>query len=128
VAFVGTAYPAPPPGEWFHNPPRSAWVADPLVLDASFQMMILWSFAQHGAGSLPCFAGRYRQYRRSFPAGPTRVVIRVTRDNGSFARADIDYLDADGVVVAQVQDYECVIDPGLNQAFRRNQLGPMVRQ
>ena len=52
----------------------------------------------------------------------------MTRDNGSFARADIDYLDADGGVVAQMQDYECVIDPGLNQAFRRNQLGPMVRQ
>jgi NAD(P)-dependent dehydrogenase (short-subunit alcohol dehydrogenase family)/acyl carrier protein len=128
VAFVGTAYPAPPPAEWFLNPLRSSWVADPLVLDASFQMMILWSYAQHGSGSLPCFAGRYRQYRRNFPAGPTRVVIRVTRDNGTFARADIDYLDADGIVVAQLQDYECVIDPGLNQAFRRNQLGPMVRQ
>ena len=98
------------------------------MLDASFQMMILWSFAQHGSGSLPCFAGRYRQYRRSFPTGPTKVVVRVTRDNGSFARADIDYLDADGVVVAQMQDYECVIDAGLNQAFRRNQLGPMVKQ
>ena len=36
--------------------------------------------------------------------------------------------DADGIVVAQVQDYECVIDAGLNQAFRRNQLGPLVRQ
>jgi NAD(P)-dependent dehydrogenase (short-subunit alcohol dehydrogenase family) len=128
VAFMGTAYPAPAPAEWFADPLRSAWVADPLVLDASFQMMILWSFAQHGAGSLPCFAGRYRQYRRAFPAGPTKVVIRVTRDNGSFARADIDYLDADGVVVAQLQDYECVIDAGLNQAFRRNQLGPMVKQ
>ena len=70
AAFIGTAYPAPPPAEWFDSPLRSAWVADPLVLDASFQMMILWSFAQHGAGSLPCFAGRYRQYRRAFPAGP----------------------------------------------------------
>jgi acyl transferase domain-containing protein/acyl carrier protein len=128
TAFIGTAYPSPPPGEWFKNPLRSAWVADPLVLDTSFQMMILWSFAQHGAGSLPCFLGRYRQYRRAFPAGPTKVVIRVTRDNGSFARADIDFLDPEGLVVAQVQDYECVIDPGLNQAFRRNQLGPLVRQ
>jgi hypothetical protein len=127
TAFLGTAYPAPMPAEWFHSPLRSAWVADPLVLDASFQMMILWSFAQHGAGSLPCFVGRYRQYRRAFPAGPTRVVIRVTRDNGSFARADIDYLDADGQVIAQAQDYECVIDRQLDQAFRRNQLAPKVR-
>jgi acyl transferase domain-containing protein/NAD(P)-dependent dehydrogenase (short-subunit alcohol dehydrogenase family)/acyl carrier protein len=128
AALVGTAYPAPPPAEWFRSPLRPAWVADPLVLDASFQMMILWSFAQHGAGSLPCFAGRYRQYRRAFPAGPVRVAVRVTRDNGTFARADVDYLDAaDGTVVAQMQDYECVIDPQLNQAFRRNQLTPRVK-
>ena len=90
-------------------------------------MMILWSFAQHGAGSLPCFAGRYRQYRRAFPAGPSRVAVRITRDNGTFARADVDYLDADGTVIAQLQDYECVMDPGLNQAFRRNQLAVAVK-
>ena len=104
-------------------PARSGWVADPLVLDASFQMMILWSQAQHGAGSIPSFAGRYRQFRRAFPQAPVRVVIRVTRDNGTFARADIDYLDPDGQVIAQMQDYECVMEKTLNQAFRRNQLG-----
>jgi NAD(P)-dependent dehydrogenase (short-subunit alcohol dehydrogenase family) len=123
VAFVGSVFPAPTPAEWFREPLRTAWVTDPLVLDASFQMMILWSYTQHGSGSLPCFAGRFRQYRRMFPNAPIRVVIRITRDNGSFARADIDYLDAaDGTVIAQIQDYECVIDPQLNQAFRRNQL------
>jgi NAD(P)-dependent dehydrogenase (short-subunit alcohol dehydrogenase family) len=122
TGLLGSAYPAPTPAEWFADPLRSNWVADPLVLDASFQMMILWSFAQHGAGSLPCFAGRYRQFRRAFPAGPCRVHVRITRDNGTFARADVDYLDADGILIAQLQDYECVMDPGLNQAFRRNQL------
>jgi Polyketide synthase dehydratase len=127
TGFLGSAYPAPTPAEWFADPLRSHWVADPLVLDASFQMMILWSFAQHGAGSLPCFAGRYRQYRRAFPTGPSRVHVRITRDNGTFARADVDYLDADGILIAQLQDYECVMDPGLNQAFRRNQLAVAVK-
>jgi hypothetical protein len=46
------------------------------------------------------------------------VAIRVTKDNGQFARADVDYLDADGQVIARVQDYECVIDRRLDQAFR----------
>jgi hypothetical protein len=127
-AFVGTSYPAPPPAEWFQAPLRTTWVADPMVVDVAFQFMILWSFAQHGSGSLPCFAGRYRQYRRAFPIGPTRIAIRVTRDNGSFARADIDFLDADGSLVARMQDYECVIDRQLDQAFRRNQLSPKVKQ
>ena len=122
TAFVGSAYPAPPPSNWFQAPLRNSWCADPLVLDSAFQMMILWSFAQHGAGSLPCFAGRYRQYRRAYPTGPVRIVIRVTRDNGMFARADMDFLDAEGLLVAQIQDYECVIDRSLDQAFRRNHL------
>ena len=126
-AFIANVHPAPAPGEWLLEPLRNSWVTDPLVLDASFQMMILWSYHQHGAGSLPGFAGRYRQYRRTFANGPVRVQVRITRDNGSFARADIDYIDlADGTVIAQIQDYECVIDPQLNQAFRRNQLAPRV--
>lgn len=128
AAVVGTAYPAPTPAEWMSAPPRGQWLTDPLVIDAAFQMMILWSFAQHGAGNLPSFAGRYRQFRRAFPAGPCKVVARVTRDNGTYARADIDILDAaDGSLVARFQDFECVIDPALNQSFRRNQLAPRVK-
>ena len=124
LAVVATAYPAASPNEWFTNPLRSSWVAEPMVLDAAFQLMILWSLAQHGSASLPCFMGRYRQYRRSFPAAPVKVVIRVTRDNGTFARADMDFLDAAGAVVAQLQDFECMIDANLAQSFRRNTLAP----
>ncbi|MDB5311414.1 MAG: hypothetical protein JWO38_5616, partial [Gemmataceae bacterium] len=123
LAFLAVANPAPPPADWFQYPLRSGWVTDPLVLDVSFQMMCLWSRHQHGAVSLPNFAGRYRQFRRHFPGGPVAIVNRITRDNGTFARADIDYLDAEGQVVAQLQDYECIIETSLNQAFRRNQIG-----
>jgi NAD(P)-dependent dehydrogenase (short-subunit alcohol dehydrogenase family)/catechol 2,3-dioxygenase-like lactoylglutathione lyase family enzyme len=123
TAFIGTAFPAPTPNEWFQSPLRSGWVAEPLVLDSSFQMMILWTCFQHDTGSLPCFAGRYRQYRKAFPADPTTIVIRIRRDDGKFARADIDYLDPDGRIIAQMQDYECVMEKTLNQAFRRNQIG-----
>jgi acyl transferase domain-containing protein/NADP-dependent 3-hydroxy acid dehydrogenase YdfG/acyl carrier protein len=122
AAFIGTAGTAPTPADWFLSPLRSSWIAEPLVLDASFQMMILWTQARHDVGSLPCFAGRYRQYRKAFPAGPVKVVIRIRRDDGTFARADIDYLDADGRVIAQMQDYECVMEKTLNEAFRKNQL------
>jgi acyl transferase domain-containing protein/NAD(P)-dependent dehydrogenase (short-subunit alcohol dehydrogenase family)/acyl carrier protein len=122
-AFLGTANPAPAPGEWLQFPLRSSWIADPLVIDCSFQLMCLWSRFQHQQGSVPNFVGRYRQYRRGFPDGPISLVVRITRDNGTFARADIDYLDPDGRIVAQVQDYECVIEKSMNQAYRRNQLG-----
>ena len=38
------------------------------------------------------------------------------------AVADIEFLDAQGELVARIEAYECVIDPSLNQAFRRNRL------
>ncbi len=123
LAFLGTANPAPPPADWFHYPLRSSWIADPMIVDCSFQLMCLWSKFQHQAGSVPNFVGRYRQYRRQFPDSPASLVVRITRDNGTFARADIDYLDPDGVVIAQVQDYECIIEKSMNQAYRRNRLG-----
>ncbi|MBX9626880.1 MAG: polyketide synthase dehydratase domain-containing protein, partial [Gemmataceae bacterium] len=122
AGMTAAARPAPPPAGWFRSPPRSAWVADPLVLDSSFQMMCLWCRHRHGSTSLPGFVGRYRQFRRQFPAGPVDIAVRVTRDDGRFVRVDIDYRDADGRLVAQVQDYECMIDPALNAAFRRNRL------
>lgn len=121
-AFVGAAYPAPPPADWFEAPLRSGWTADPLVLDAAFQMMILWTQGEHNTGSLPSFVGRYRQFRKGFPADLVTVVIRVTRDDARFARADIDFLTPDGQVVAQMQDYECVMEPTLNVSFRKNQI------
>lgn len=56
------------------------------------------------------------------------VVLRVIRDNGNFDRSDIDFLGSEGLVIAQMPDDECVIDRQLDQAFRRDQLAPRVRQ
>jgi hypothetical protein len=115
--------PAPSPADWIAQPLRNSWHADPLALDSSFQMMILWSFERFQAGSLPVFAGRYRQYREVFPAAGCEIRIRVTRQQESKATADIDFVDpADGRLVARIEDYECVIDASLNQSFQRNKL------
>jgi acyl transferase domain-containing protein len=113
---------APPPGDWIERPLRQRWLADPLVLDCSFQMMVVWSQERRGAPSLPCHIARYRQYQRAFPATGVRVVAVVTRDSDLHALADIDYLDERGQVVARLEGYECVIDPALRRAFGRQPL------
>jgi acyl transferase domain-containing protein/acyl carrier protein/NAD(P)-dependent dehydrogenase (short-subunit alcohol dehydrogenase family) len=114
---------APAPAKWIRQPLRSAWLTDPLVLDSAFQMMILWSFERFGAGSLPCFAGRYRQFQETFPREGVQVVIRVTSENTHGASADIEFLDRHTAkLVARLEGYECVIDPSLKQAFQRNKL------
>ena len=113
--------PAPSPSEWMATPPRGAWLADPMVIDAAFQAMIVWSVERHGAGSLPCYLARYRQYRRAFPKEGLRIVATLVKDTPTLAVADIEILDASGVVVATLGGYECVVDASLNAAFRRNQ-------
>ncbi len=114
--------PAPAPAEWLRRPLRQKWIADPLVLDGGFQMMILWSFARSGAAGLPCHVARYRQYRRAFPADGARVVLNVVKATDLHAVGDLDFLSADGQVVARMDGAECTLDPALERAFRRNRL------
>ncbi|MBJ6800868.1 type I polyketide synthase [Geomonas propionica] len=114
---------APAPAKWIRRPLRSSWLTDPLVIDSAFQMMILWSFERFGAGSLPCFAGRYRQFQESFPREGVQIVIRVTSESQHGASADMEFLDrSSGKLVARLEGYECIIDPSLKQAFQRNKL------
>jgi hypothetical protein len=114
---------APSPAAWLRQPLRSSWLTDPLVLDSAFQMMILWSFERFGSGSLPCFAGRYRQFQESFPKEGVQVVIRISDERQHGAHADMEFVDRqNGKLIARLEDYECVIDPSLGVAFQRNQL------
>ena len=119
--IAATVSAAPAPSTWVDRPLRHQWLTDPLALDCAFQMMILWSVERAGAGSLPTFVGSYRQFRRAFPAGGVRVVARVTEEGAHQARADVDFLDEAGELVARIEDYECVIDASLQSAFRRSQ-------
>jgi Polyketide synthase dehydratase len=122
--IVVTAHTAPAPAAWVRQPLRGSWLADPLALDCAFQALSVWCHAQRGAVSLPSALGRYRQYRRAFPPGEVRIVARVTAGAGQIVRADIEFLDPAGGLIARVDEYECVLDTALNAAFRRNRLEP----
>ena len=114
---------APEPSRWVKQPLRNSWITDPLVIDCAFQLMILWSFERFGSGSLPSFAGRYRQFQDSFPILGSQIVIRVTAEREHSASADMEFLEQKtGKLIARLEGYECVIDPSLELAFRRNQL------
>lgn len=120
--IVGSVATGPCPSQWIKNPLRNSWLADPMALDCGFQLMVLWTLENLGAGSLPCFAKSYRQFHRSFPKDGVRVCATVTHSGSNRALADLDFVDHQGHVIARLEDYECVMDPGLNQAFRRNRL------
>ncbi len=111
------------PSEWIKFPLRTVWLTDPLIVDCAFQLMILWSFERFGCGSLPTFAGSYRQYQEQFPRDGAKIIIKVTAERSHGATADIEFLDrSSGKLIARMETYECVIDPSLQQAFQRNQV------
>lgn len=120
--IVVTSATAPAPSAWIQQPLRSAWLADPLALDCAFQAMSIWCRAERGAVSLPSAIPQYRQFVRRFPGEWVRIVCRVKPGTGQVVRADIEFLDEHGKLVASIDSYECVLDPALNAAFRRNRL------
>ncbi len=119
VAQVQTA---PSPSAWIEQPLRNRWFADPLALDAAFQLMIVWCFEQRGIGSLPTRFARYRQFARAFPSGEMQTTIRIDRQGPHHAEATIEFCDDAGRLVARIEGYECVLDASLGEAFARNEL------
>ena len=113
---------APAPSAWMQAPLRNHWLADPLMLDSSFQLLIVWSCAEYQAGSLPSFIGKYRQFAPKFPADGGRIAARIVKHDRHRAVADIEFLDRNGGLLARIEGYECTIDAALNAAFRRNAL------
>jgi hypothetical protein len=106
-----------------HEPVRSRWIADPLVLDSGLQAMIVWTSDRVGKASLPSKLTRYRQFVPAFPKDGARIVIKVRdRSNGRII-SDIDWVAEDGSLLARLEGYESVVDSSLGPAFRHNQLG-----
>lgn len=110
---------APAPAEWMAEPLRSAWLGDPLAVDAGLQLGILWCHEELGAVSLPAYGARYRQYRSTFPAEGATAVLEIRDGRGPQVRADITFLDAAGQVIARMEGYEWTVDASLRDAFGR---------
>ncbi len=119
IALVSSAS---SPADWIRKPVRSSWVSDPLVLDTSFQMMILWSFKQLGVGSLPTAISQYRQYNKVFPKVGVRVVIQINEFTEHKAKSSIEFIDDNNQLIARIDGYESISDASLKAAFERNVL------
>ena len=118
---IADASAAPPPKEWMERPFRQRWLTDPLVLDVGIQLLTFWTGVHSAGPSLPCAAARYRQYR-AFPKDGARVVARITKSDATRVFADIEFLDADGRLIARLEGCENTIDEGLASTFRSNRL------
>ena len=113
---------SPAPWAWMREPLRAAWIADPLSIDAALQAVILWTQEIKGIPCLPCSIGTYRQYRKVFPHTGVKIVVQVTHETDHAIRADVEFLDLQGIVVATMTGCESVADASLASAFRNNRL------
>ena len=113
---------SPAPWAWMREPLRNAWIADPLSIDAALQAVILWSQEIHGIPCLPCSIGGYRQFRKVFPHTGVKIVVQVTQATEHTIRADVEFLDLQGQVVALMTGCESIADASLVAAFQRNRL------
>ncbi len=118
AALVGAA---PAPKQWLRDPLRPGWLADPLMLDASFQMLILWSWQHRQAGALPCAIQSYRQFA-AYPKAGGRVLARITSGDTPIIAANIEFQDRQGHLLAVAKGCESVVDAALREAFQRNRL------
>jgi hypothetical protein len=110
--------PAPEPKKWISEPLRNRWIADPLVLDSSFQMATIWCFEERGIVSLPSYISSYRQYRPQFPSDGVTVILAVTDSTNRKMKGDITFLDTADEIVARLTGYEAIMDPSLHKAFK----------
>ncbi len=108
---------APPPAEWSSEPIRPVWLADPLAIDVALQALIVWSLSHSQTPCLPCAIGRYRQFRRSFPKAGVQIAAKVTHVTEHAIRANIEFTDQAGQLVARMDDVENVVDGSLRPAF-----------
>jgi acyl transferase domain-containing protein/NAD(P)-dependent dehydrogenase (short-subunit alcohol dehydrogenase family)/acyl carrier protein len=117
-AMVAELASAPPPDQWTTEPLRSRWIGDPLVLDAAFQMAIVWCFEQKGMVSLPSFGASYRQYCNRFPEEGVTAVLEIREASRNKMLGDFTFLNDHHDVIAKMTGYEAVMDISLQKAFR----------
>jgi hypothetical protein len=122
TTMVARVKSAPSPKIWIQSPLRPAWQADPLVLDSSFQLMILWSWENCQAASLPCAMKSFRQFVKAYPKDGCRVRIEITLAEACVIKANFQFEDRRGNLLALAEGYECVVDKKLGEAFRQNRL------
>jgi len=91
------------PSDWITTPRRDQWTVDPLVIDASFQLVLYWMWAKHQRLALPVGLGAFVQHA-PFGDGPIKCTC-VLRDAGDDTYVgSIRYEDESGKLLAVLHD------------------------
>jgi hypothetical protein len=95
-----------------HGP---AWLLDPVVVDASLQLVILWERHHHDMTPLPMRIDRFARFG-SLSDGPVHCTVRCrTEGDGEILSADITYADPSGRLLAVLEGLQCTCTRALNR-------------
>jgi PfaD family protein len=96
--------------------PSRPWALDPLVVDGSFQALIVWSRARLGAPCLPSKVAALKCFALPAP-GDVKATIRVRSTEGATVIADVELTDSSQVRFAVLEGAEATVSSTLNRAF-----------
>ncbi|HLG73705.1 MAG TPA: SDR family NAD(P)-dependent oxidoreductase, partial [Chloroflexota bacterium] len=92
-----------------------AWLFDPVLMDAGFQLQVLWARQHWDVTLLPSSVGSYRRFG-SVPSGPIRHELRIRPESREpSCHADHYFYDSDGRLVLVMTDVEGTGSKALNR-------------
>jgi NAD(P)-dependent dehydrogenase (short-subunit alcohol dehydrogenase family) len=98
--------------------PVGPWLIDPMLLDGSFQLAILWERAHFNMTPLPTGFEVYHRFSPA-PVAPVRCYLQIqTEQDGHTLLADIFFLDAAGRMIGKLDKMAFSCTVALNRLAR----------
>ena len=98
------------------NGSSAHWLFDPGLVDAAFQLALVWARVQQGKGALPGHLGAVTRYGDAPVASPLRLRLRISpRTNDFRVVFDAEVVDRDGCVRLSMQEMECPSSQALSR-------------
>ncbi len=106
--------------ECFYHQTAGEWLIDPVVLDSSFQLAILWERAHHDMTPLPSRLAAYRSYGQ-FSRSPIRCYLHAQSSNGGQTlMTTIYFLDSAHRLLGLMEGMEFSCSKALNRLAEFN--------
>ncbi len=115
--------PAPDTNQWYASPHSKSWAIDPMMLDAAFQAVILWTYEKRHQVCLPSYFSNLRVYSSyGQHTGNIRIIFTVNHEARHKVQGYFTFLDETDTPIASVMGFEAIIDPGLLDKFKAKPL------
>jgi malonyl CoA-acyl carrier protein transacylase/NAD(P)-dependent dehydrogenase (short-subunit alcohol dehydrogenase family) len=104
-----------PPTRCLSRKPTGQWLIDPVVVDSSLQLVIMWERAHHGMTPLPVRICSYQIYGSLSNSAVRCYLEAESSDEGQLLKANLYYLDEANRMLGILEGLECSCSKALNR-------------